>query len=290
MKTYISYIDTDSLFIKLGEFIEDMGISKDKWNKLDQKIKTKYLLKLSKAIENDVNEKSYNQTQCIDYNCLASKDYFCIIFKQEIICSNILHIAPKMYVFHVVNDEGFDTDRIDAKGIEIVRSNSPKAFRESLKSFVEKVLKSSNDEELIDYIEKSKKSFYSAKPEDVSTNIGVNNITKYVTEDNKYGKGTPYHIKGVANYRYLLENMGIENKYQPIAEGDKCKVVYVKKNKHGIKVITYYKWPSEFKKNGILVDYDTMIEKYFTLKAEILLTPMNKVSILDDKDMIDEFF
>ena len=290
MKSYISYIDTDSLFIKLGQFIEDMGVPIDKWNALDAPIKIKYLLKLSEAIENDVNERSYNETQLIDYNCLTNKDYFAIIFKQEIICSNILHVASKMYCYHVINDEGFDCDRIDAKGIEIVRSNSPKAFRESLKSFIRKVLKSSGDEELIDYIEESKASFYSARPEDVSTNIGVNNITKYVSEDNTYGKGTPYHIKGVANYRFLLKEMGIENKYQPITEGDKCRVVYVKKNRHGVKVVTYYKWPTEFKKNGILVDYDTMIEKYFTGKAEILLTPMNKVDILNGKDMLDEFF
>lgn len=267
-----------------------MGVPKDKWNALDVPTKIKYLLKLSKAIEDDVNERSFNETQCIDYNCLVDRDYFCIIFKQEIICSNILHVASKMYVYHVINDEGFDTDRIDAKGIEIVRSNSPKAFRESLKSFIEKVLKSSSDDELIDYIEESKLAFYSARVEDVSTNIGVNNITKYVAKDNTYGKGTPYHIKGVANYRFLLKEMGIENKYQPIAEGDKCKVVYVKKNRHGVKVVTYYKWPSEFKKNGILVDYDTMIEKYFTGKAEILLTPMDKVDILNGKDMLDEFF
>ena len=75
-----------------------------------------------------------------------------------------------------------------------------------------------------------------------------------------------------------------------IKEGDKCKVVYLKKNKYGLMVLTYYKWPKEFDECGILVDYTTMVEKYFVQKAHIILDPINRHQILEDKSTMDMFF
>ena len=118
MENYISYIDTDSLFIKLGFFLEKQGVSKEKWDNLDQDVKVKYMIKLSKLIESRVNERSFNELQIKDYGSTVPENDFSIKFKQEIICSNILHLGPKMYAYHTINDEGFDCDKIDAKGIE----------------------------------------------------------------------------------------------------------------------------------------------------------------------------
>jgi DNA polymerase elongation subunit (family B) len=287
---YISYIDTDSLFIKLNQFLEDKGIDMDKWANLPQDIKVKMLIKLSKCIENVVNHRSYEEIQRGDYNSYVDQDDFGIVFKQEIICSNILHLGPKMYAFHTINDEGWDCDKIDAKGIEIVRSTSPKVFRSALKELLEHLLKGKDDDFLASRVEEHRKDFFSAIPEDVSVNTGVNKLADYIHDDFTYKVGTPYHVKGVANYHFLLQTLGLNNRYESISEGDKCKVVYLKKNKYGIQVLTYYKWPNEFKESGIIVDYETMIEKYFMQKAHILLDPINRQRILEDKSTMDMFF
>ena len=287
---YISYIDTDSLFLRLGYFLENQGVDMDMWNCLPQNDRVQFLIRLSKAVEKVINSRSFAELQVGSYNSYVPQDDFSIKFKQEIICSNILHLGPKMYVYHTINNEGFDCDKIEAKGVEIVRSTSPKVFRVALKGLLEHLLKGKDDEFLSNLVEEHKKNFHKAIPEEISINTGINNISQYVNEDFGYGKGTPYHIKGVANYHFLLKELGIANKYEQIKEGDKCRVVYLRKNRFGFDVITYYRWPEEFAKNGISVDYQTMIDKYFLAKAHIILDPINRQKILDDKTTMDMFF
>ena len=287
---YISYSDTDSLFIRFSHFLEISGIDTKIWNSLPQSSRTPILIKLSKAVERVVNERSFNELQIGDYNSFVKRDDFSIKFKQEIICSNMLHLGSKMYAYHVVNNEGFDCDKVDAKGIEIVRSTSPKVLRTALKDLLEHLLKGKDDEFLNNLMETHKKGFYKVIPEDISINSGVNNISEYVNEDFTFKPKTPYHIKGVGNYHFLLNKLNITWKYEQIKEGDKVKVVYLKKNRFGIDVLSYYRWPREFTANGILVDYQKMVDKYFTSKAKILLDPINRSSILDDRSAMSDFF
>ncbi|MCK5020604.1 MAG: hypothetical protein KAS32_26530 [Candidatus Peribacteraceae bacterium] len=276
--------------MKLNQFLDDQGIAMAKWNALPQDTKVRLLIKLSKCIERDVNNRSFLELQQKDYGSNVERDDFSIVFKQEIICSNILHLGPKMYAYHTINDEGWDCDKVDAKGIEIVRSTSPKVFRSTLKDLLTYLLKGETDDQLYERVEKHRDNFFKASPEDVSVNTGVNNLSTYIDEDNKYKKGTPYHVKGVSNYHFLLKELRLNIKYESIKEGDKCKVVYLKKNRYGFKVMTYYKWPKEFDVNGIIVDYELMIDKYFIAKAHILLDPINRESILEDRSVVDMFF
>ena len=289
---YISYIDTDSLFIRLREFLNQQGITDKQWLSIDEDNRIEILLEISKIIENNVNDRSFDETQCVDYNSRVERDDFSIIYKQEIVCSRILHIKSKMYAYHVVNDEGIPSDDISAKGIETVRSNSPKVFRSGLKDILEIILKSninSIEPELKIIIPKLKDSFLGKEPVDVSINIGANNLKKYIRDDFTCRLKTPYQVKGVANYQILLEELGITHKYEPIKEGDKIKVVYLKPNKYNLPVISYYEWPQEFNK-VINVDYETMIEKYFVNKLGIFLDPIDKLELLTQNDLMDEFF
>jgi len=290
MKNYVAYIDTDSVFIMINDFLINQGIDIDKWNSLDKKIKIPLIIKLSKSIENIVNKKSYQNIQLVDYGSIITDDDFSIKLKQEIVCPNALFLSPKMYAFWVLNNEGYDCDEIDAKGIEIVRSSSPTVFRKALKEVLERLLKGDNDSILSDIVDNYKQIFYNAKPEDISVNIGVNNLDKYIDEDGYPILGTPYQVKGVACYHLLLNEFNISHKYERIKEGDKIKIVYIKNNPWKFNAISYYKWPEEFTNNGIRIDYDLMIEKYFINKAKILLDPINRSGILDDKGVESLFF
>ncbi len=287
---YISYIDTDSLFLRIGFFLKNQGVDIEVWDALPQPVRVEWLIRLSKFIENDINDRMFNETQCVDYTSDVERDDFAIEFKQEIICDNALHISPKMYAFHVINEEGFDCDRVDAKGIETVRSTSPKVFRNGLKGLLKLLLTSTPDDDIVDYVTEKIIEFYTAIPEDISVNIGVNNIGKYSDPDTKYRKGTPYQVKGAINYMYLLKEFRLERIYEPIQEGDKCKFTYVKPNKWGIAGITYHRWPTEFKENGIIPDVDLQIEKYFVGKSRILLEPIHKLNLLDSSNNAEADF
>lgn len=287
---YISYIDTDSLFIRLGHFLNQQNVDIEVWDSLDKDTRIKYLLKLSKYIEKNINDRMFYETQCIDYNSAVERDDFAIEFKQEIVCDNALHISSKMYAYHVINDEGFDTDKVDAKGIETVRSSSPTVFREGLKGLLKLLLTSTPDDDIVQFASDKIVEFYSARPEDISVNISVNNILKYREGDDKYKKGAPFQVKGAIKYMYLLKEFELEHKYEPIQEGDKCKFTYVKKNRWGIDGITYHEWPKEFREHGIIPNVDLQIEKYFLGKAEILLEPIHKLNLLDSSNNAEADF
>ncbi len=289
-RQHVTYIDTDSLFIRLGFFLKNQGVNIKVWDSMEQKVRIEYLLKLSKYIENNINGRMYEETQNVDYLSNVHRDDFSIEFKQEIVCTKALHISPKMYAFRVINEEGFDCDRIDAKGVESVRSTSPKAFRNGLKDLLELLLTSGTDDDIITYISDNIQKYYGAHPEDISVNIGVNNIRKYSDKETLYKKGTPYQVKGAISYMYLLKELDLDYKYEPISEGDKCRFTYIKHNKWGIAGITYFEWPKEFKEYGIIPDVELQVEKYFLGKMRILLDPINKLSLLDSSNNSESDF
>jgi hypothetical protein len=77
----------------------------------------------------------------------------------------------------------------------------------------------------------------------------------------------------------LLKYFKLEDQYEDIYEGNKCRVFYVKKNKFDIETVTFTRWPKEFEEI-LEVDFETMIDKFFIKKIGFLLDPMNKMALL----------
>jgi len=286
---YVAYIDTDSLFIKFEEFLLSHGVNKDKWLLIPDDQKIEIIIKLSRKLEKYINDSCYKELQQELYNSTIKQDDFAIIFKQEIICKTALFVKKKKYGFHVVNDEGVPKDKIDVTGLEIIRSETPKAFKIILKKVLSMILKAASDKEIMSFVNKSKKEIKTNNPSDISSNISINKIDKYIKDDIPM-KGTPYHIKGAANYHKLIKLFGLDNKYSKINEGDKASVLYVKPNKYKVDVISYIRWPKEFEKLNIFPDYEKQINKFFIKKIQILLEPMNRESILTQNENFNLFF
>jgi len=276
-KDYVIYGDTDGLYVNINQFILDNIENKDKWNILPDDKKIFYIQKLSTVIEEYVNNKSYREMQRKCYN--SAVEDFRIKFKQEIIAKSALFVKKKKYAYWCVNEESVPVDRISVTGLEIVRSDSSEAVRIKLKDIMSMILKNFSEGDLIKKVNQYKKELRNVFPEEIAANIGVNNIDKYI-KDGKAIKGTPWHVKGVANYRFLLKELKIEDKYEDIYEGTKARVIYLKKNMFGIDVISFTRWPKEFD-SYIEIDTEKMIEKFFVKKVEILLSPMGKEYILN---------
>jgi DNA polymerase elongation subunit (family B) len=195
----------------------------------------------------------------------------------------------------LVNKEGVPKDELKTTGLEIVRSDSSEAIRPRLKRVMEMIVKQDTDENIAAQIRKCRKELMEMSPAELAANVGINNIRKYIRKDDNKSfdigqetearpkKGTPWHVKGVYNYRKLLEHMDIQHKYEDIYEGNKAKVIYVKKNPFNVDMITFQEWPSEFD-DLIQYDYETMIEKFFINKIRTLLAPLNKEHIVDHDD------
>jgi hypothetical protein len=249
----------------------------ESWDDMSDNEKIEEVLKLSKTIEKYVNERSYKETQIMDYN--SQIDDFFIKFKQEVVAKTALFVKKKKYAYWMVNDEDTPCDELAVTGLEIVRSDSSEAIRTRLKHVYELIMKNVPDEDIIKHIIKYKKELKEVSAEEIAANISVNNIWKYLG-NGVVEKGTPWHVKGVWNYRELLKELNLINKYEDIFEGTKAKVVYVYPNDYQIDTITFIKWPKEFD-DLLVIDYDKMIEKFFLKKVGFLLTPMKKSHLLD---------
>jgi DNA polymerase elongation subunit (family B) len=238
-------------------------------------------------MEKYVDNRIFNEVQLGDYNSQVHD--FKIAFKQEIIAQTALFVKKKKYAYWLKDKEGVPSDKIDVTGLEIVRSDSAEAIRPRLKKIMEMIMKQYPDSEISAEIAKYKKELMQLKPEDLAANIGINNIKKYLGRGAPI-KGTPWHVKGVYNYRLLLDRLDLKDKYEDIHEGNKAKVVYVKKNPYNVDSIAFIDWPTEFRK-VVQLDKETMIEKFFIKKIRLLLEPINKEYITErDDSKLTTFF
>lgn len=278
--------DTDSLFINIGGFLDDK-IGKN-WRSLSDEKKIFYIKKLSRVIEDYVNTQCYKEIQRKTYNSIVQD--FRIKWKQEVIAKSALFICKKRYSMWHINEEGVDVNKIKNVGLEIVRSDTPSSIRPRLKEMVDMILKGVTDSELKLTILKHKKEISKVYPEEIAVNVGVSDIEKYQDSDGKAMKGAPWHVKGVLNYRKLLEYMSIKDKYEDISSKTKVKVVYVKKNLLGIDSVSFIRWPKEFD-DAVQIDYQKHIEKFYTDKILMLLEPMQKTDLLRQNSAgLDLFF
>ena len=283
-KDFCYYIDTDSLFIGLSEFFHVHGVG-EYFESLDDKGKINMILEASEVLEDYINERTFNETQLQDYNSQV-KD-FKIQFEQETIAKTFLAVKKKKYAFWVVNEGGVNV-RVDedgkingelaVKGLEIVRSDSSEAVRIRLRNIYEMIMRKAPEDELLKTIQKDTRELELVTPEEIAANISVNNITKYIGGDRPI-KHTPWHVRGVYNYRTLLKELDLVNTYDDIHEGTKTKVAYLKQNRFNIDVISFVRWPKEFSKY-LTIDHEKMVEKFFLKKIGFLLDPMNKMHLL----------
>lgn len=273
----ILYMDTDSLFINMSEFFNQYGVE---WKDKTDEYLMRHILNMSSIIEEFVNNKAYREMQRIVYN--SNETDFRIKFKQEIIAKSILFVKKKKYSAWHVNEEGVTVDKIKTTGLEIVRSDTPEVVRPMLKDVMSMILKGVTDKELSSMIDKCKKELQNMPPEAISTNIGIHDTKKYISPDGKCAKGTPMHVKSVANYRKLLKMLKLDGKYEDIVDGTKTKVIYVKNNKFGFESMAFLRWPVEFDKI-LQVDHQKQMEKTFLNKCEMLLEVLGKTEILHTK-------
>jgi DNA polymerase elongation subunit (family B) len=284
-KDYVKYIDTDSLFVGLGEWINDINSSL--WKEISNDEKIEFIKEISALMEKYIDNRIFNETQLLDYNSQVHD--FKIAFKQEIIAKTALFVKKKKYAYWLLNKEGVPKNEIKVTGLEIVRSESAEAIRPRLKSIMEMIMKQESDDDIAKAIRKYKKELNQLTPEELAANIGINGIKKYLGGGSPK-KGTPWHVKGVYSYRLLLKELGIEDKYEDIHEGLKAKVIYVKKNPYNIETITFNEWPNEFD-DIIQFDSEIMIDKFFVKKVRLLLNPIGKEAIIDsDMSAVSTFF
>ena len=229
------YTDTDSTFVSSLPLIEKRYPNFDE---SDEKFMIEKTNEIASEIQSYVN-KMYDQYAIHFHN---TSDHRWQI-KQEYVAKSGLWIAKKRYAQWVIFKEGKPTDKMDIKGLDVVRSSFPTEFKTIMKETLWYILKQQSKNDTTDLIMDFKNKIQDSPILDVMKNTGVKNITKY-TKGRKtlsgYQSGTPVHVKSAINYNDMLKHLGINKHAKNFAEiqnGDKIKWAYLKSNSMGFDTI-----------------------------------------------------
>ena len=119
-----------------------------------------------------------------------------MFMKREIIAERGIWTAKKRYILNVWDSEGvrYDEPKLKMMGIEAVKSSTPAPCRDMIKSAL-KIMMNGTEDEVIDFIDQSRKDFKKLPPEDIAFPRSASDVVKYQAHSTIYAKGTPIHIR-----------------------------------------------------------------------------------------------
>ena len=232
-KDWVIYTDTDSTFLSAVPIIKHMypDINTD-----DEELMCSKISEVASEVQNFIN-KSYDVMAERMFN-IQGKHRFEI--KQENIARRAIWVAKKRYVQKIIWENGITVDDIDVKGLDVVRSDFPKAFKDFMNEILQDLLngvqKDVIDRKIVTFQDelKNRDLMYVCKP------TGVKGLKKYGKSDGNMGtvkKGTPAHVKSAIYYNDFLKIKKLDNKYEPIRNGEKIVWAYLKENPYGFESI-----------------------------------------------------
>jgi DNA polymerase elongation subunit (family B) len=261
---YVIASDTDSIYLNLGPLVETVYKGREATN---QGI-VSFLNKICEMEFEKYIESSY-ETLASYVNAYDQK----MFMKRENIADRGIWTAKKRYILNVWDSEGvrYEEPKLKMMGIEAVKSSTPAPCRKMIKDAL-KLMMNGTEEDVIDFIDKSRKEFKSLPPEDISFPRTVSDVKKYYSYTTIYVKGTPIHCRGALLFNHYVNKKKLTNKYSLIQNGEKIKFCYLKKpNIIQENVISFIQdFPKELDLEKY-VDYDLQFEKSFVEPLKAIL-------------------
>jgi len=261
---YVIASDTDSIYLNMGPLV-DKFLS----NKSDDK--TKIVQLLDKICQDKLEpfiEQSY--TELADYVQAYEQK---MIMKRENIAERGIWTAKKRYILNVWNSEGvqYNEPKLKMMGIEAVKSSTPAPCRQMIKDGL-KLMMSGTEEDVINFIDESRKKFKQLPPEEIAFPRSVSDVVKYKSHSDIYTKGTPIHCRGALLFNHYVKEKKLTNKYSLIGNGEKIKFLYLKKpNIIQENVISFIQdFPTELGLDKY-IDYELQFEKSFVEPLKSIL-------------------
>ncbi len=249
-KDYVIAIDTDSLYINMGELVQ----------KFNPKNPVKFLDEISKTHFEKVLTESYQELA--EYSGAMTNR---MEMGREVIADKGIWVAKKRYILNVHNSEGvqYKEPKLKIMGIEAIKSSTPELVRDNMKKLF-KIIVAQTQDDAQHFVSVFKNVFKDSPAEDISFPRGVRHVKKYADRNTIYGKGTPIHSRGCLLYNHYLRQNNLTIKYEEINNGEKIKYTYLKTpNPINENVISFKNvLPKELNLNKY-IDYEKMFEKTF---------------------------
>ena len=276
---YVVASDTDSIYVKLGSFVDKIFKDKSDTRKI-----VKVMDKFCEETLQPAIDKSFDRLA----KYVSAFDQK-MIMKREVIANKGIWTAKKRYILNVYNEEGVDLKepKLKIMGIEAVKSSTPAPCRVKIKEAL-KVIMNKDEAALIQFIEDFRKHFKTLPPEEIAYPRSCNNLTKYSSTKDIYLKGCPIHVRGALLYNHMLKKKRL-SKYQQIHDGDKIKFIKLKEpNTLHQDVISFIgALPKEFDLHKY-IDYDEQFNKSFLEPLRFIVNAINWS--FERQSTLDSFF
>jgi len=189
-------------------------------------------------------------------------------FEMERVDKNVVFLEKKCYVQNIVYEDGINYEEMSYlyyKGIEIIKSSTPKFARERVIEIIKYLFSHPDDyniKDLLKLVKDLKREFVLADIEDICMQTSMNNYEAKVVNDREkleFVTGAHFSVKAAAFHNYLLnQNAELGTKYEPIKSGNKVKYYYTKDSRHEIFAFSRGAYPVEFAPE---IDMDIQFEK-----------------------------
>jgi len=255
---YIIYTDTDSVFLSALPLINKRYPHIDVEDKVAM---TKAILPIAEEVQEYIN-KMYD----LYAKRIHNVDVHRFDIKQELISKSGLWIAKKRYAQWVINQEGHPCDKLDVKGIDVVRSSFPAAMRTFLANVLQSILENKTQYTIDEMIVAFRDAMKEMDVSDIAKSTGVKNIEKHVFKDDgiiELQKGAPAHVKAAVAYNNMMRRLD-SGQLGEIRSGDKIKWVYLKTNPSGLGAIAFKNYDDP---EGVMefirkyIDYDKIFNR-----------------------------
>jgi len=261
---YVIASDTDSIYLNLGPLVDKFFGSKSS----DKTAIVSILDKICQEKLEPFIESSYQKLA--DYVSAYDQK---MQMKRENIAERGIWTAKKRYILNVWNSEGvqYTEPKLKMMGIEAVKSSTPAPCRKMIKDAL-KLMMNGTEEDVIEFIDKSRKEFKQLPPEQISFPRSASDVAKYKGSSEIYIKGTPIHVRGALLFNHYIKEKKLTNKYSLIQNGEKIKFCYLKKpNTIHENVISFIQdFPKELNLDKY-IDYDLQFEKSFVEPLKAIL-------------------
>jgi DNA polymerase elongation subunit (family B) len=278
-KDYVIAIDTDSVYAGLADLVNHVMPDADTTKKVD------FLDKVCSKIETDVLDVAFKE---LKENCNAYKHR--ITMKREGIANRGIWTAKKRYILNVWDNEGvrYAKPKLKIMGIEAIKSSTPAPCRTAFEGLFQ-ILINGTEAETQKFIQNFRNEFDSLPAEEKAFPRGVSSLKKYLDKKTIYAKGTPINSRAAILYNHRLKELGLENKYEAIKEGEKIKYIHVNpRNPMREDVIGFSQiLPPEFGMHKF-IDNEIQFEKAFLIPAKSILDAIGWKA--EEEASLEDFF
>jgi DNA polymerase elongation subunit (family B) len=220
-------------------------------------------------------------------------------FANDILVHNcFISLAPKMYFTRIWDNEGVKLTKHKMKvtGLSMIRSNTPKFFKDRLKPMLEFLIEADIDS-VMAYIKETKELMYLQDPKDLAINVSVSRLDYTWDEQKKsYLKwngekflSCPINSRAAIKHNEFLKETGANKYIRDIMQGEKISYIQLIEPNPAKSDIIAFKDPNVFDVETLVeyIDYQGMFNKCFMANIKLITDPL-KWELIEEANKINE--